>query len=327
MKKKLQVFISSTYEDLKDERQAAVQAVLDAGHIPAGMELFKSGNESQLVTVKKWIDDSDVYMLILGGRYGSIEPDSGKSYAHVEYEYAIDRKIPVFAVVLSESYLLSKAAKEGQDNIFDKNNKVKYEQFKRFVLSKIIRKAEDEKDIKIAIHTTLQQFLNDYELVGWVKGDVVLKDELNVVKLKKENLKLVKENERLKSQLLPREDLIGGFNYKDLKTLLENMEFDIPKEYTEDGKEARYSALDIFVKQNNSFCIGITNRVENTDLTKYIFSHIASFFIKCGLLEIDKIPGANYRRIQMTQDGMRFSTKLQLEGIVDKKERNQKPSV
>jgi len=36
-KKKLQVFISSTYTDLKEERQAAVGAILTAGHIPAGM--------------------------------------------------------------------------------------------------------------------------------------------------------------------------------------------------------------------------------------------------------------------------------------------------
>ncbi len=42
MDKKLQVFVSSTYRDLIDERQAAVQAILDAGHIPAGMELFKA---------------------------------------------------------------------------------------------------------------------------------------------------------------------------------------------------------------------------------------------------------------------------------------------
>ena len=51
---KLQVFVSSTYTDLKDERQAAVEAILDAGHIPAGMELFKAGNDSQLKTVYKW---------------------------------------------------------------------------------------------------------------------------------------------------------------------------------------------------------------------------------------------------------------------------------
>lgn len=92
LRKKLQVFISSTFNDLIEERQAAVEGILNAGHIPAGMELFKSGNESQLETVKRWIDESDVYLLILGGRYGVIEPESGKSYTHVEYEYALEKK-------------------------------------------------------------------------------------------------------------------------------------------------------------------------------------------------------------------------------------------
>ncbi len=72
MDKKLQVFVSSTYTDLIEERQAAVEAILDAGHIPAGMELFKAG-KSQMETIYKWIDESDVYILILGGRYGTVE--------------------------------------------------------------------------------------------------------------------------------------------------------------------------------------------------------------------------------------------------------------
>jgi hypothetical protein len=47
-KKKLQVFVSSTYSDLREERQAAVEAILTAGHIPAGMELFAAGDQSQM---------------------------------------------------------------------------------------------------------------------------------------------------------------------------------------------------------------------------------------------------------------------------------------
>ena len=104
MNKKIQVFISSTYTDLIEERQAAVEAILDAGHIPAGMELFKAGNESQLKTIYKWIDESDVYMLILGGRYGTVEPKSEKSYTQLEYEYALSKNIPVFSVVINNSY-------------------------------------------------------------------------------------------------------------------------------------------------------------------------------------------------------------------------------
>jgi hypothetical protein len=70
-KKKLQVFVSSTYTDLREERQAAVQAILSAGHIPAGMELFAAGDQSQMVVIRRWIDESDVFLLILGGRSGA----------------------------------------------------------------------------------------------------------------------------------------------------------------------------------------------------------------------------------------------------------------
>ena len=62
--KRLQVFVSSTYIDLIEERQAAVQAILEAKHIPAGMELFTAGDQSQWEVIKHWIDQSDVYLLI-----------------------------------------------------------------------------------------------------------------------------------------------------------------------------------------------------------------------------------------------------------------------
>ncbi|MGW5955746.1 DUF4062 domain-containing protein [Bacillus mycoides] len=197
MKKKLQIFISSTYIDLKDERQAAVEAILDSGHIPAGMELFKAGNEDQLKTIKRWIDESDVYLLILGGRYGSVEPASGKSYTHLEYEYAIEKGMTVFAVVLSEALLFSKAAQMGADNVFEQREQDKYKRFKEFVHTKVIRRVEDLKDIKLSIHTTLNEFKDLYEFSGWVKGSEV-EDNTELIK---ENRELLKENTKLKDLL------------------------------------------------------------------------------------------------------------------------------
>src|SRR3954452_10575471 len=105
MKRKLQVFVSSTYTDLIDERQAAVAAILKAGHIPAGMELFTAGDKSQMKTIERWIDESDVCMLILGGRYGSIEPSTGISYTELECDYAASHGKPTFSVVIKEEAL------------------------------------------------------------------------------------------------------------------------------------------------------------------------------------------------------------------------------
>ena len=40
---------------MKTERQCAVQAILQAGHIPAGMEPFAADDESQLKLIERWI--------------------------------------------------------------------------------------------------------------------------------------------------------------------------------------------------------------------------------------------------------------------------------
>ncbi len=175
MNKKLQVFVSSTYTDLIEERQAAVEAILDAGHIPAGMELFKAG-KSQMKTIRKWIDESDVYMLILGGRYGSIDEESGLSYTELEYQYALSKNMPVFAIVLEDSFLLAKAASKGKDMIFEKDNTEKYDAFKNYVMNKIVKKAQNVSQIASAIYAQLNSINNDsdYSLTGWVKSDSII---------------------------------------------------------------------------------------------------------------------------------------------------------
>lgn len=170
MKKKYQIFISSTYTDLQEERQAAVQAILDAGHIPAGMELFKAGNVSQLQTIYRWIDESDIYLLILGGRYGSIEPDSQKGYTQLEYEYAVNQGIPVFSIVIKEDLLQAKIEKMGYKNIMEQKHPDKLEKFRELVLSKIVRYASDNKDITIGIITAINEITELYPLRGWVRG-------------------------------------------------------------------------------------------------------------------------------------------------------------
>lgn len=198
MKKKLQVFISSTYKDLQDERQSAVEAILSSNNIPAGMELFKAGNSSQWETIKRWINDSDIYMLILGGRYGSIEPTSKKSYTHLEYEYAISQNIPVFATVLSDSFLADKV-KNGQktDDIYEHDNKALYKEFKELVMSKMVKSVDDCKDIKLAIHESISELKEEYDFEGWTRGI----NDSSYRNLVEQNSKLIQENKELNEQL------------------------------------------------------------------------------------------------------------------------------
>lgn len=168
MNKKLQVFVSSTYTDLIEERQAAVQAILDAGHIPAGMELFKAG-KSQMNTIRNWIDESDIYILILGGRYGAIEEGSGLSYTELEYRYALSKSMPVFAIVLEDNFLFTKAASNGKDAIFENNNTDMFNSFKSLILSKIVRFVKNTSEIMIAVHTILNESSILESSIGWIR--------------------------------------------------------------------------------------------------------------------------------------------------------------
>lgn len=200
MNKKLQVFVSSTYIDLIEERQTAVQTILDAGHIPAGMELFKAG-KSQMKTIFKWIDESDVYMLILGGRYGSIEEESGLSYTELEYNYALSIDIPVFAIVLDDSFLHTKAASKGALTIFEKENINKYNEFKTYVKNKVVHFPKNLDQISTIIHSNLNEISNDtdYNLVGWTRQYT-----------NEEAAKIINENNLLKKQIQKLQDELNN---------------------------------------------------------------------------------------------------------------------
>src|ERR1051326_2157854 len=97
MEKRYQVFVSSTYADLKEERQRVIQELMEMDCIPSGMELFPAADEEQLAFIKRVIDDCDYYLLIIGGRYGSISAD-GISYTEQEYDYAVSRGLKVIAL-------------------------------------------------------------------------------------------------------------------------------------------------------------------------------------------------------------------------------------
>jgi len=63
MDKRYQIFISSTFLDLQDERQAVLKAILEIDHMPAGMELFPATDDTAWLLIRDVIDSSDYYIL------------------------------------------------------------------------------------------------------------------------------------------------------------------------------------------------------------------------------------------------------------------------
>ena len=121
-KRKFSLFISSTYEDLKDERQALLGVALENGFIPVGMEQFHGAPTDQWSVITKMIDESDFYLLIIGGRYGSIDEVANIGYTEKEYDYAKSKGIPVLVLIKESSSITEDKKDTGND---------RYEKMKR----------------------------------------------------------------------------------------------------------------------------------------------------------------------------------------------------
>lgn len=171
MKKKYQVFISSTYEDLKEERAAVTQCLLDNNCIPVGMEQFPASNMSQMEYIEKMLDDCDYYILIIGGRYGSLD-DDGVGYTEKEYNYAQQKGIPVMAFVNLHPEKLPNEKCEHA-------NIEKFKAFRDRVLNakKLVKGYSDIGDLKANVVTAVNAAIREYPGIGWVRATDFVQEE------------------------------------------------------------------------------------------------------------------------------------------------------
>ncbi len=296
MRKKYQIFISSTYVDLIDERQAAVQAILRAGHIPAGMELFSAGDKSQWDTIKKWIEESDIYVLILGGRYGSIDPESNLSYTEMEYRYAMDLGKPLFALVMHDEMIDTKTKTIGKE-VLELDNSNLYKSFKKLVLSKVCRFFKDETEIKLAVLESLIDIQSQYSLNGWIK-ESELQDNTKFVSiienLQNENselLKKLKESQIFNSKP-SRNENIGDYTYDEIAKVLQNNKITLPASLSNTGEEIEMNTLQAFIIFKSSLATGVTN-VLSSEFQVFATNKLVPILLNFGLVERMKIKKGN----------------------------------
>ena len=89
--RKYQVFISSTFQDLKEARAEAIIGVSMCRHIPVALDDFPPAHNDAIDVIRREIEASQVYVLILGARYGSVEAGKDIGYVEREYDLALER--------------------------------------------------------------------------------------------------------------------------------------------------------------------------------------------------------------------------------------------
>ena len=325
MKRKLQIFVSSTYQDLIKDRQSAVGAILKAGHIPAGMELFTSGDQSQMTTIKRWIDESDVYMLILGGRYGSVEPISGVSYTELEYNYALEQDKPLFAIVINDNALEERIKKYGS-SVTENENPKELKLFREKVLSNISSFFDDDKDIKLCVHESLSDFSENRELKGWVSADEIkdmqpLLDE--ITKLQNENEVLSEKLVHLENKIISSPILMSSTEeFEEIITILKSIDVKIPSKLSKSNGHTNGHTMtlyDLYINNKEVFITGVTNQINSSDSMSFTYNNICPKLQIHGLIINEDVAGVRWRRSSLTKKGNDLLAYIEKKNILTSK--------
>jgi hypothetical protein len=93
-KQHVPVFLSSTFVDMIPYREKAAKVLEDVQLAVNGMEIFGARPGLPLETCLEEVGKSIFYICLVGMRYGSIEPASGKSFTHLEYDKAMEMGLP-----------------------------------------------------------------------------------------------------------------------------------------------------------------------------------------------------------------------------------------
>jgi hypothetical protein len=204
MSKKFQIFVSSTYQDLKDEREQVIKAVLEMGHIPVGMEMFSAADEEQWKIIARQIDEIDYYVLILAHRYGSVTSD-GISYTEKEYDYAVSKGVPILAFVIDDSAAWPK-------DRFEEETKgiKKLAEFKKKAKGRLIQFWKNREELHARVSISLMKAITANPRTGWVRASTISGPEVTneLIRLSSENAALRAEVASIKTSVNDKKDEI-----------------------------------------------------------------------------------------------------------------------
>jgi nucleoside 2-deoxyribosyltransferase len=187
--KKYQIFVSSTYKDLVDERNEIIKACLIMGNIPVGMEMFNAADEEQWQVITRTIDQCDYYVVIIAQRYGSTV--DGVSFTEKEYDYAIAKGVPVLGFVIQDG------ARWPNDRIdMDPDNVEALRRFKAKVQQRIVRFWQGKAELQAHFAMSLNMTINLKPRPGWVRAP-----EETDVDIAQAISNLAEENARLRKEL------------------------------------------------------------------------------------------------------------------------------
>lgn len=235
--KREQVFISSTFKDLVEERRAVLQTLLEADCIPAGMELFPASDAEKFDLIKNVIDLCDYYVVIVGGRYGSVDATEQLSYTEMEFDYAVKTKKPVMG------FLHGDPGKLISDKIdLDSEFRNKLDKFRTKVEAKMVKYWHEPGDLPAQVALAIMQIRKSHPAEGWVRASEAMTPEVQaeLVELRAKVSELtaeLKDEQRQHAEAVNPADLQQGEAQVEIRCIIDYHW----QETIDDGSATKYN--------------------------------------------------------------------------------------
>jgi hypothetical protein len=200
--KRYQIFVSSTQADLRNEREAIINELTKVGYIAVGMEQFPATDEEQMDFIRPVIDESDYYVVVIKGRYGSIGKD-GISYTEKEFRYAVETKKPALAFLYKDVGALRVNETDNDPEKMGKLSAFRAELEQK----RIVKHWLSVEELVTQVKDSLNDMVRRKPAVGWIRGDQGLDPEVY-----RERDELRKDNTKLKEAIIGEEAglAVGG---------------------------------------------------------------------------------------------------------------------
>lgn len=151
------------------------------------MELFPAADEEQFEFIKRVIDDCDYYLLIVGGRYGSLTAQ-GISYTEQEYDYALSRGLKVVALIHEKPDEIPFGKSEQDPELRSLLQKFR----DRVAVDRLVRFWSSADQLPGIVALSLSKTIKMFPAIGWVRADRTSSEELlsEINDLRKQNSQL-----------------------------------------------------------------------------------------------------------------------------------------
>jgi len=335
--KRYQVFVSSTYSDLINERAVVMQTLMKMDCIPAGMEHFPAADEEQWTFIKRIIDHSDYYLLIVGGRYGSLDSD-GISFTEKEYDYAVSKNIKVIALLHEKPENLTLQNSEQNPELREKLVRFR----EKIKTKRLVSFWNHANELPGMVALNVMNAYTTFPAVGWVRADKVTSEStlLEMNELRKENSELLALNKKLEKKIsddLEANDL--AIQLANIETEFEFKFFETVSTRSSQGskdcmREVSLTWIEIFSYISPLMTSSINHKAINKAIatlgqnklgTKgkipYVetqdFFTISIQFQAYGLIKVDLLPVLNGKGAQshfwkLTEKGKKLMTELRV---------------